>query len=349
MGRDIAIDLGTANTLVYKQGEGIVFNEPTVVAMNASTGAVAAMGEEAWQMIGGRSGNVVAVRPLRHGVMTEFDITQRMIEVILRRVGVSRVPKPRVLACVASESSEIERRAVDEAVRFAGGKGVVLVEEALAAAIGAGLPIHEPQGNLIVDIGGGTTEMAVVSMGGVVSGRSIRIGGFDLDAAIQEHIRATYGVIVGEKASEQLKIAIGSAFPGGQPLAAIVTGRALDSGAPREVRVTDSEIRAAMSEPVQRIVEVARRTLAEAPPELTHDVLETGMFLTGGGGLLRGLDLLLSQECEVPVHLTERPLETVVLGAGAMLEHLDDYRSSFQLVRRRPPDEGRWSRVVRMV
>ena len=348
MGRDIAIDLGTANTLVYKQGEGIVFNEPTVVAMDSSTGGVAAMGEEAWQMIGGRSGNVVAVRPLRHGVMTEFDITQRMIGVVLRRVGVSRLPKPRVLACVASESSESERRAVDEAVRFAGGKGVVLVEEALAAAIGAGLPIHEPQGNLIVDIGGGTTEMAVVSMGGVVSGRSIRIGGFDLDAAIQEHIRAEYGVIVGEKASEQLKIAIGSAFPAGRSQAAIVTGREADSGAPREVRVTESEIRAAMSEPVQRIVDAARRTLAEAPPELTHDVLETGMFLTGGGGLLRGLDLLLSQECEVPVHLTERPLETVVLGAGAMLEHLDDYRSSFQLVRRRPPDEGRWSRVVRM-
>jgi rod shape-determining protein MreB len=309
-GRDIALDLGTANTLVYKQGEGIVFNEPTVVAMNSTTGAVEAMGEEAWAMIGGRSGNVVAVRPLRHGVMTEFDITQAMIEVVLRRVGVSRFPKPRVLTCIASESSEVERRAVDEAVRFAGGKGVVLVEQALAAAIGAGLPIHEPIGNLIVDIGGGTTEMAVASMGGVVSGRSMRVGGFDLDAAIQQHMRTRYQVMIGEKAAEDLKIAIGSAFTVQQGKAAIV-------------------------EPVRAIVEGARRTLAEAPPELTHDVLETGMFLTGGGGLLRGLDLLLSQECEVPVHLTERPLETVVLGAGVMLEHLDDYQSSFQLVRRR--------------
>ncbi len=335
MGRELAIDLGTANTLVYRQGEGIVFNEPTVVAMNASTGKVQAMGDEAWQMIGGRSGNVVAVRPLRHGVMTEFDITQRMIEVVLRRVGVPRFPKPRVLACIASESSEVERRAVDEAVRFAGGRGVVLVEEPLAAAIGAGLPIQEPVGNLIVDIGGGTTEMAVVSMGGVVSGVSIRVGGFDLDAAIQDHIRATYGVAVGEKAAERIKIAIGSAFPGPKARAALVTGRELASGAPKEIRVTEDEVRAAMSEPVQRIVAAARRTLAEAPPELTHDVLETGMFLTGGGGLLRGLDLLLSQECEVPVHLTDRPLETVVLGAGAMLEHLDDYRSSFQLTRRR--------------
>ena len=348
MGRDIAIDLGTANTLVYKQGEGIVFDEPTVVAMNATTGAVEAMGEQAWQMIGGRSGSVVAVRPLRHGVMTEFDITQRMIEVVLRRVGVSRFPKPRVLACIASESSEVERRAVEEAVRFAGGKGVVLVEQPLAAAIGAGLPIHEPQGSLIVDIGGGTTEMAVVSMGGVVGGRSIRVGGFDLDAAIQEHVRADYGVMVGEKTAEEIKIAIGSAFPGGKARAAVVTGRELGSGAPIEIRVTDDEIRQAMAEPVRQIVEATRSTLAEAPPELTHDVLETGMFLTGGGGLLRGMDLLLSQECEVPVHLTERPLETVVLGAGAMLEHLDDYKSSFQLTRRKPPDQGRWSRVVRM-
>lgn len=333
--RDLAIDLGTANTLVYRQGEGIVFNEPTVVAMNAATGKIEAMGDEAWQMIGGRSGNVVAVRPLRHGVMTEFDITQAMIEVVLQRVGVSRFPKPRVVACISSESSEVERRAVEEAVKFAGGKGVVLVEEPLAAAIGARLPIHEPIGNLIVDIGGGTTEMAVVSMGGVVSGVSVRTGGFDLDAAIAEHIRSEYGVAVGEKAAEEIKIAIGSAFPVPQGKVAVVVGRELASGAPTEIRVGEDEIRQAMSEPVRRIVEGARRTLAEAPPELTHDVLEAGMFLTGGGGLLRGLDLLLSQECEVPVHLTDRPLETVVLGAGAMLEHLDDYRSSFQLVRRR--------------
>ncbi|HEV8057198.1 MAG TPA: rod shape-determining protein [Actinomycetota bacterium] len=335
MGRDLAIDLGTANTLVYRQGEGIVFNEPTVVAMNSSTGKVEAMGDEAWQIIGGRSGNVVALRPLRHGVMTEFDITQRMIEVVLRRVGVSRFPKPRVLACVASESSEVERRAVREAVKFAGGRDVVLVEEPRAAAVGARLPIHEPIGNLIVDIGGGMTEMAVVSMGGVVSGGSTRLGGFDLDTAIQDHLRRAYDVAIGEKSAEEIKIAIGSAFPAPRGRAAIVTGRALATGAPTEIRVTEDEIRQAMSEPVHQIVESVRRTIAEAPPELTHDVLEAGMFLTGGGGLLRGLDLLLSQECEVPVHLTERPLETVVLGLGAMLEHLDDYRTSFQLVRKR--------------
>jgi rod shape-determining protein MreB and related proteins len=335
MGRDLAIDLGTANTLVYRQGEGIVFDEPTVVAVNAATGRVEAMGEEAWQMMGGPSGNVVAMRPLRGGVMTEFDITQRMIEVVLKRVGVSRFPKPRVLACIASESSEVERRAVLEAMRVAGSKDVVLVEEPLAAAVGARLPIHEPVGNLIVDIGGGITEFAVASMGGVVSGMSIRVGGFDMDAAIQEHIRSAYDVAIGEKSAEQVKIAIGSAFPAPRGKAAIVSGRALGTGAPTEISVTEDEIRQAMSGPVRRIVEAARATVSEAPPELMHDVLESGMFLTGGGGLLRGLDLLLSQECEVPVHLTERPLETVALGLGAMLEYLDDYRSSFQLVRRR--------------
>jgi rod shape-determining protein MreB len=346
VGRDFAIDLGTANTLVYKQGEGIVFAQPTVVAMNASTGHVEAMGDEAWKMIGGRSGQIVAVRPLRYGVMTEFDITQRMIETVFRRIGVSRFPRPHALACISSESSEVERRAVEEAVRFAGARRVVLVEEPLAAAIGAGLPIHEPMGNLVVDIGGGTTEMAVVSMGGVVSGGAIRVGGFDFDAAIQEHVRSRYGAAIGEKAAEEIKIAIGSAFPTPQPEEAIALGREIATGAPVEVRVDADETRQAMVEPVRRIVEAARRTLAEAPPELTHDVLETGMFLTGGGGMLRGMDLLLAQECEVPVHLAERPLETVILGAGAMLEHLDDYRSSFQLVRRRRA-EGRLPRVVR--
>jgi rod shape-determining protein MreB len=251
------------------------------------------------------------------------------------------------VVCIPSESSEVERRAVQEAVRFAGGRGVVLVEEALAAAIGAGLPVNEPVGNLIIDIGGGSTEMAVVSMGGVVSGSSVRIGGFDFDAAIQEHVKRTYGVAIGEKAAEELKIAIGSAFPAPHRKSARVTGRALDTGAPVQVRVTDEEVRHAMSEPVSRVVEAARTTLADAPPELTHDVLETGMFLTGGSASLRGLDLLLAQECEVPVHLTDRPLETVVLGAGAMLEHLDDFRASFQLVRRRHPGQERWMRVRR--
>jgi rod shape-determining protein MreB and related proteins len=336
MGRDLAIDLGTANTLVYRQDEGVVFDEPTVVALHGGTNHVVGMGDEVWRMIGGDSGNVVAVRPLREGTMREFDITQQMLQVVLRRVGVTRFPKPRVLACVPSMASEVEKRAIEEAIRHSGGsRNVTLVEEPLAAAIGAGLPVHEPIGNLIVDIGGGRSEMAVVSMGGVVSGRSINLGGFDLDAAIQEHVRQRFGVAIGEKAAEEIKIAIGSAFPTPTGKAAVVAGRELESGNTIEITVSEDEVRAAMSDTVRGIVDAARTCLAEAPPELTHDILETGMFLTGGGSQLRGLDMLLAQECEVPVHATDRPLETVAIGAGRMLEHLADYQTSFQLVRRR--------------
>jgi rod shape-determining protein MreB and related proteins len=333
LGRDLAIDLGSANTLVYRQGDGIVFDEPTVVALHGN-GEVVAMGDEAWQMLGGESGNVLAVRPLREGTMTEFDVTQRMLAIVFRRVGVTRFPKPRVLVCVPPSASAVERRAVERAIRFAGGRQVVPVEEPLAAAVGANLPVHEPLGNLIVDIGGGRSEMAVVSMGGVVSGRSANLGGFHLDAAVQEHIRVTYGVSIGEKSAEELKVAIGSAFPSPTGRAAMVIGRELSTGNTVEVKVDEDEIRQAMAPTVKAIVGEVRMTLAEAPPELTHDVLETGMFLTGGGSLLKGLDMLLAQECEVPVHVVERPLETVVSGAGRMLEHLDDYRNSFQLLRR---------------
>ena len=337
MGRDLAIDIGSANTLVYRQGDGIVFDQPTVVAMHAGTGEVVAMGDEAWQLLGGDSGNVLAVRPLREGTMTEIEVTQRMLAVVLRRVGVTRFPKPRVVVCVPPSASPVERRAVDRAIRYAGGRQIVPVEEPLAAAVGADLPVHEPLGNLIVDIGGGRSEMAVVSMGGVVSGRSAPVGGFDLDAAVQDHIRGTYGVAIGEKSAEELKVAIGSAFPSQSSRAAKVIGRELASGSMVEVRVDEDELRQAMAPVIKTIVEEARMTLSEAPPELTHDVLETGMFLTGGGSLLRGLDMLLAQECEVPVHVVERPLETVVRGAGRMLEHLDDYRSTFQLLRRAMP------------
>ncbi|HZB00512.1 MAG TPA: rod shape-determining protein [Actinomycetota bacterium] len=337
MGRDLAIDIGSANTLVYRQGDGIVFDQPTVVAMHAGTGDVVAMGDEAWQLLGGDSGNVLAVRPLREGTMTEIDVTQRMLAVVLRRVGVTRFPKPRVVVCVPPSASAVERRAIDRALRYAGGRQIVPVEEPLAAAVGADLPVHEPLGNLIVDIGGGRSEMAVVSMGGVVSGRSAPVGGFDLDAAVQNHIRGTYGVAIGEKSAEELKVAIGSAFPSQSSRAAKVIGRELATGSMVEVRVDEDELRQAMAPVVKTIVEEARMTLSEAPPELTHDVLETGMFLTGGGSLLRGLDMLLAQECEVPVHVVERPLETVVRGAGRMLEHLDDYRSTFQLLRRGMP------------
>src|SRR5881392_1455800 len=224
MGRDLAIDLGTANTIVYRQGEGIVFDEPTVVALHASTGSVVAIGEAAWDLIGGDSGNVVAVRPLREGTVTEYEMTQRYLGSVLRRVAPGRFPKPRVLICIPSESSEVEKRAVVEAVTSSGGKQVTLVEEPLAAAIGAGLPIQEPIGSLIVDIGGARSEMAVVSMGGIVSGQTVGVGGFDLDVAIHDHVRDTYGVAIGERAADEVKRAVGSAFPMGSGKAALVVG-----------------------------------------------------------------------------------------------------------------------------
>jgi rod shape-determining protein MreB len=333
MGRDLAIDLGTANTLIYRQSDGIVLNEPTVVAMKADSGNVVAIGADAWRAVSRDSGTLTAVRPLREGVMVEFEMTAAMLELAFRKVGMSRFPRPKVLVSVSSAASAVERRAIEEAVAAAGGRGVTLVEEPLAAAIGAGLPIHEPMGNLVVDIGGGTSEMAVVSMGGVVSGGATKLGGFDIDAAIVRHVGSRYGVTIGERAAEGIKIAVGSAFPSPSRSVAVVTGRQLSSGNMVEVKLRDDEVRKAISEVVGEIVSGARRTLAEAPPELTHDVLETGMFLTGGGSLLRGLDMLLAQECEVPVHVTEKPLQTVAIGAGRMLEHLDDYRTAFQLTR----------------
>jgi len=331
--RDLAIDLGTASTQVYRLGEGIVFDESTVVALHAVTGDVVAIGEEAWRIIGGGTGEVVGMRPLRQGTITEFEVTQRFLEVVIRRSLAGRYPRPRVLITIASGSSPVERRALEEAVAMSGGRQVTLVEEPLAAAIGAGLPIQEPVGSLVVDIGGARSEMAVVSMGGIVSGQTVMLGGFDLDVAIQDHVRDAYGVAIGERAADEVKRAVGSAFPIGTGKAALVVGRELSSGNTVEVKLDEVEVRQAMAQPINRIVEAARGTLAEAPPELTHDVLETGMFLMGGGALLTGLDLLLSQECEVPVHVAENPRETVIRGAGHMLEHLERYRTSFQLER----------------
>ena len=334
MGRDLAIDLGTANTLVYRQGDGIIFNEPTVIAINAMTHDVLAMGEEAWGMIGRTPGNVVAVRPLRHGAITDFDITHRMFRHILHRVGVGRWPRPRVLICVPSAITEVERHAVIEAAHSAGARHVALVEQPLAAAIGAGLPIHEPVGNLVVDVGGGTSEMAVVSMGGIVAGTSIRVGGFDMDAAVQHHIRRLYDVAIGEKTAEQMKMAIGSAYPAEGLPNAQVRGRDIATGMPKEIEVRQDDLREALAETVNAIVQATKDCLAESPPELGHDVLETGIFLTGGGSLLTGMDMRLAQECEVPVHLTEQPLETVVVGAGRMLDSVPEFRSAGLFTRR---------------
>lgn len=333
MARDLAIDLGSANILVYRHGDGVIFREPSVVAIR--NGKIVAIGERSWDVIDRSPGNVVASRPLRTGTIDDFDIMQQLLHGIFRRVGVTRFPKPTVLVTVPSTVTQVGRRALQEAGKRAGARQVVTVDEPLAAAIGAGLPIQDPSGNLIVDVGGGTTEFAVLSMGGVVDGRAIALGGFDLDAAIQEHARSVYGVVLGDRTAERLKMTIGSAYPTAGGIRAVrVRGREESSGGPKDLELTEDEIREALSPTVRQIVESARRCLAEAPPELTHDVLETGMFLTGGGGLLRGLDMLLAQECEVPVHTTERPLETVIHGAGILLDDIPTYKAALELQRR---------------
>jgi rod shape-determining protein MreB len=326
---DLAIDLGTANTLVFQEGVGIVFNQPSVVAVDNATGEVLDVGDSAWEMIGRTPATIVAMRPLRRGAITDYEVTEQMIRLVLRRLGVTRFGKPRVLVCVPSAITEVERRAVRDATTVAGGRSVSLIEEPMAAAIGAGLPIHEPLGNMVVDVGGGTSEVAMLSMGGIITQRSIRVGGFDMDEAIQQYVRRQYGVAIGERASERIKIAAGSAYPSAETVTAEVWGRELTTGMPKLVGLSPEEIRETLAEAVNAIVGSARDCLAESAPELGHDILERGMFLTGGGALLHGLDMRLAQECEVPVHLTDQPLETVVLGAGRCLELLAESSALF--------------------
>jgi rod shape-determining protein MreB len=327
--RDLAIDLGTANTLVYVRGRGIVLNEPTVIALNEKTGDVLAMGHEAWQMIGRTPGYIVAHRPLRKGAITDFDVTQRMIRLLLERAGVSRLNRPRVLICVPSAITEVEKRAVEEAARRAGAAGAYLIEQPMAAAIGAGLPIHEPLGNMVVDIGGGTTETAVISLGGVVALQAIRVGSFDIDAAIQTFVRREYGIAIGERTAEEIKVSIGSAFATADEYKAEVRGRDLMTGLPKTVILSPEEVREAIEEQVSAIVDSVVSCLGQAPPELAQDLIVQGIHLVGGGALLSGLEQRLSEETALPVHLVGAPLECVVLGAGRCLEAFDSLKVMF--------------------
>jgi rod shape-determining protein MreB len=326
---DLAIDLGTANTLVYARGRGIILFEPTVIALNSRTQDVLAMGNQAWHMIGRTPGHIVAVRPLRGGAITDFEITQRLIRLIFERSGVNRLQRARVLVCVPSGITHVEQRAVLEATRRAGASQTFLIEQPMAAAIGAGLPIHEPLGNMVVDIGGGTSEVAVISLGGIVALRAVRVGGFDLDHAIQAHLRRVHNVAVGERTAEEVKLAIGSAYPTPEEYKAEVRGRDLMSGMPRTVVLEPDEIRQAIAEPVQAVQHAVIQALAETPPELAQDLLEVGIHLVGGGAMLRGLDRLIARETGVPVRLVDMPLETVVLGAGRCLESFDRLRDMF--------------------
>ena len=329
MARDLAIDLGTANTLVYSRGRGIVLNEPSVIALNENTNEVLAMGEEAWQMIGRTPGYIVAVRPLRHGAITDFDVTQRMIRLLLERVGVSRFNRPRVVICVPSAITAVERRAVTEAARRAGAADARLIEQPLAAAIGSGLPINEPMGNLIVDVGGGTTETALISMGGVVALEAVRVGSFDIDAAIQSFVKSEYGVAIGERTAEEIKLTIGSAAPYEGELRAEVRGRHIASGLPEVIVVSPSEVRSAIDEAVSAMIDSATSCLSQAPPELAQDIIVQGINLVGGGSLLKGFDKRLSEETDVPVNIVPNALEAVVLGAGRFIESFESVRAMF--------------------
>ena len=287
------------------------------------------MGHEAWQMIGRTPGYIVAVRPLRKGAITDFEITQRMIRLLLQRVGVSRFNRPRVLICVPSAITQVEQRAVEEAARRAGAAGAYLIDQPMAAAIGAGLPIHEPLGNMVVDIGGGTSETAVISLGGTVALQAIRVGSFDIDAAVSTYVRREYGIAIGERTAEEIKMAIGSAWQGENEFKAEVRGRDLMSGLPKTIILSPEEVRAAIDEQVSAIVTSVVHCLGQAPPELAQDLIQQGIHLVGGGGMLKGLDQRLANETALPVHLVESPLECVVLGAGRCLEAFDSLREMF--------------------
>ena len=329
MARDLAIDLGTANTLVYMKGKGIVLNEPSVIAMNRQTGEVLATGHEAWQMIGRTPGYIVAVRPLRGGAITDFDVTERMIRLLLQRVGVSRFTRPKVVICVPSAITEVERRAVTDAARRAGAADAQLIEQPMAAAIGAQLPIDEPIGNMIIDIGGGTSETAVISLGGIVALEAVRVGSFDIDVAIQSYVRREHGIAIGERTAEDIKVAIGSAAVTPDEVQAEVNGRDLMQGLPKTVVLTPEEIRYAIDDVVTQIVQSVVRCLAKAPAELAQDFLGRGIHLVGGGGLLRGLAQRIELETHVPVLMADMPLEAVVLGAGHCIENYDQLKRMF--------------------
>jgi rod shape-determining protein MreB len=306
-----------------------VLNEPSVIALNSRTQDVLAMGTEAWQMIGRTPSYIVAVRPLRKGAITDFEITQRMIRLLLQRVKISRFNRPRVVICVPSAITAVERRAVVEAARRAGAAEAHLIEQPMAAAIGAGLPINEPLGNMVIDVGGGTTEVALISLGGVVALEAVRVGSFDIDASLQTYIRREYGIAIGERTAEEIKITIGSAWPTEHEYSAEVRGRELMSGLPKTVILSAEEVREAIDEPVSAMVDAVIACLGQAPPELAQDLIQQGIYLVGGGGMLRGLDLRLEQETEIPVHLVDAPLECVVLGAGHCVESYDDLKVMF--------------------
>ncbi|HYN75338.1 MAG TPA: rod shape-determining protein [Candidatus Limnocylindria bacterium] len=324
IGRDMAVDLGTANTLVYVRGRGIVLDEPSVVAINQNTGGILAVGSEAKRMIGRTPGNIVAIRPLKDGVIADFDTTERMLRYFIQKVHKRRRwARPRIVVCVPSGITGVEQRAVKDAGYAAGARKVYIIEEPMAAAIGAGLPVHEPTGNMVVDIGGGTTEVAVISLGGIVTAQSIRVGGDELDNAIIQYVKKEYSLMLGERTAEEIKMAIGSAFPIPDEPHAEIRGRDLVSGLPKTIVVSSEEIRKALEEPVNAVVDAVKSTLDKCPPELSGDIMDRGIVLTGGGALLKGLDERLRHETGMPIHITAEPLTSVANGSGKCVEEFE--------------------------
>ena len=321
MTKDMGIDLGTANTLVYIKGQGIVVREPSVVAIRDDSKEVLAVGEEAKRMIGRTPGNIVAIRPMKDGVIADFDVTQSMLSYFIQKAAAKKgVVSPRIAICVPFGVTEVEKRAIEEAARTAGAKDAFLIEEPMAAAIGAGLRIEEPEGNMVVDIGGGTSEIAIISLGGIVTAKSIRLGGDELDEAIVNYVKKEYSLMIGERTAEDVKIRIGSAYKEGEEMEMEIRGRDLISGLPKTMQISSSEVRDALRDPVNSIVDGIKSTLEKTPPELASDIMENGIMLTGGGALLKGLDKLVKEETGMPVKIAENPLDCVAIGTGKSVE-----------------------------
>ena len=321
MTKDMGIDLGTANTLVYIKGEGIVVREPSVVAIRDDSKDVLAVGEEAKRMIGRTPGNIKAIRPMKDGVIADFDITQSMLTYFIQKSAAKKgVVSPRIAICVPFGVTEVEKRAIEEAARTAGARDAYLIEEPMAAAIGAGLRVEEPEGNMVVDIGGGTSEIAVISLGGIDTAESIRIGGNKLDEAIVNYVKKEYNLLIGERTAEDVKINIGSAYKDGEEVTSQISGRDLVTGLPKKIDISSAEIRDALKDPINTIVNGIKITLEKTKPELAADLMENGIMLTGGGALLKGLDLLVKEETGMPVFIAEYPLDCVAIGTGKSVE-----------------------------
>jgi rod shape-determining protein MreB len=323
---DIGIDLGTANSLVYVKDRGIVLREPSVVAIEAGTTNVVAVGEDAKRMLGRTPGHIVAIRPMKDGVIADFDVTEKMLRYFIQKVHRGKVVTPRVVIAVPSGITEVERRAVKDSATHAGAREVFLIEQPMASAIGVGLPVHEPAGNMIVDIGGGTCEMAIISLAGIVFSRSLRVGGDEFDETIVAYMKRAYNLMIGERTAEEIKIKIGSAYPLEQELTMEVKGRDLSAGLPKTITIRSEEIREALKEPLSSILESIRITLERCPPELSADLIDRGIVLAGGGALLRGIDRLIADETGLPVHIADDPLSAVAEGTGRVLQELNFLR-----------------------